>query len=68
MDTCIYTRGKGSNRIILGIRVDDQAIVISPNKRVITEFKKEMGQYFKMKDLGPITHIIGVEVKRDRRN
>ena len=67
MDTCIYTRGSGSNRIILGIHVDDQAIA-GPNKQVITKFKQEMGQHFKMKDLGPLTHILGVEVKRDRRH
>ena len=67
MDTCIYTRGSGSNRIILGIHVDDQAIA-GPNKKVINQFKHEMGQHFKMKDLGPLTHILGVEVKRDRQN
>ena len=65
MDTCIYTRGSGSNRIMPGIHVDDQAIA-GPNKQVITKFKEEMGQHFKMKDLGPLTHILGVEVKRDR--
>lgn len=67
MDTCIYTRGSGSNRIILGIHVDDQAIA-GPNKQVISKFKQEMGQHFKMKDLGPLTHILGVEVKRDRQH
>ena len=45
MDTCLYTRGSGSNRIILGIHVDNQAIA-GPNKQVITQFKQEMGQHF----------------------
>ena len=27
MDTCIYTRGTGQSRIILGIHLDDQAII-----------------------------------------
>ena len=67
MDTCLYTRGSGSNRIILGIHVDDQAIA-GPNKQVITQFKQEMAQHFKMKDLGPLTHILGVELRRDRAN
>lgn len=66
MDTCIYTRGSGQSRIILGIHVDDQAIA-GPNKKVIAEFKKNMAIEFKMKDLGPLTHILGVEVSRDRR-
>ena len=67
MDTCIYTRGSGQSRIILGIHVDDQAI-IGPNKQVIDKFKSELSKEFKMKDLGSLTHILGVEVKRDRRN
>ena len=65
MDTCIYIRGEGNNKIILGIHVDDQ-VIAGPNPKVIKAFKKEMGEYFKMKDLGPLTHILGVEVKRDR--
>ena len=67
MDTCIYTRGTGQSRIVLGIHVDDQAI-IGPNKQVIAKFKQELAAEFKMKDLGALTHILGVEVKRDRRN
>ena len=67
MDTCIYYRGSGRSRIILGIHVDDQAI-IGPCIQVIRRFKEELAAEFKMKDLGPITHILGVEVKRDRRN
>ena len=67
MDTCMYTRGIGQSRIILGIHVDYQAI-IGPNKQVIDQFKGELAKEFKMKDLGALTHILGVEVKRDRRN
>ena len=67
MDTCIYTRGTGQSRIILGIHVDDQAI-IGPSKVVIKRFKEELAAEFKMKDLGQLTHILGVEVSRDRRH
>ena len=67
LDTCIYTRGTGQSRIILGIHVDDQAI-IGPNKIVIKKFKEDLATEFKMKDLGALTHILGVEVKRDRQN
>ena len=42
MDTCIYTRRSGSNIIILGMRVDGQAIP-SPNKSIIANFSQEMG-------------------------
>ena len=67
MDTCLYTRGTGQSRIILGIHVDDQAI-IGPNMQVIKKFKQDLAEEFKMKDLGALTHILGVEVKRDRQN
>ena len=67
MNTCMYTRGCGQSRIILGIHVDDQAI-IRLNKHVIYLFKSTLSIEFKMKDLGSLTHILGVEVKRDRKN
>ena len=66
MDTCIYI-GTGQSRIILGIHVDDQAF-IGPNMQVIKRFKQDSAKEFKMKDLGALTHILGVEVKRDRQN
>ena len=47
--------------------MDDQAIIDSI-KTVMTKFKQKMGQHFEMKDLGPLTHILGVEVKRDRKH
>ena len=66
LDTCIYFRGTGLNRIILGIHVDDQAI-IGPSIDVIRKFKAELATEFKMKDLGAPTHILGVEAQRDRQ-
>lgn len=42
MDTHVYTSRKRSKIIILGKQVHDQAIA-GPNKRVVTEFKKELG-------------------------
>ena len=45
MDTCIYTRGTGSNRIILGIHVDDQ-VIAGPNAKVIKGFEGRNGGLF----------------------
>ena len=42
--------------------------IIGPNKTVIARFKEKMVVELKLKDLGPLTHILGVEVKRDRSN
>ena len=64
----IYTRGGCRiGYVMLGIHVDDQAIV-GPNKHIIYKFKAKLRLKLKMKDLGPLTHILGVEVKQDRRN
>ena len=49
----------------MGIHVDDQAIAV-PNRRVVAELKRVKGHHFKMKDLGPLTHSKGGEVKGDR--
>ena len=43
-------------------------MIAGPNKRVVAEFKRVMGHHFKMKDLGPLIHTMGVEVKGDRRH
>ena len=51
MDTCIYMRGEGDSRIILGIHVDDQ-VITGPNAMVVKTFKEDMGKKFKVKDLG----------------
>ena len=59
-------RGTGLNIIILGIHVDDQAIM-GPSIDVIRKFEGELASKFKMKDLGALTHILGVEVKRDQQ-
>ena len=47
LDTCIYYRGTGLNIIILGIHVDDQAI-IGPSIDVIRKFKGKLATEFKM--------------------
>ena len=41
LDTCIYTKGEGQSKIILGIYEDDH-VIVSPNKKVIAEFNKEL--------------------------
>lgn len=46
MDTCVYTQVTESRNIItVYIYVDDQAIA-GPDKRVASEFKREMGHHF----------------------
>ena len=64
-DPCMYLN-KLKGMIIL-VYVDDITI-IAHHKQDIAWFKKEFRQDFKIKDLGDLKKILGVEIKRDRRN
>lgn len=47
--------------------MDDQAIMRS-DKKFNAKLKGESENKLKMKYLGALTHIVGVKIKRDRRN
>jgi hypothetical protein len=51
-------------QIIVSIYVDDLAI-IGPNTKKIKSFIKELKQFFKLKDLGPIKDYLGVDIEYD---
>jgi hypothetical protein len=56
-------RGKGSDRILLGIYVDD-LIISGSGELVISEFKQEMKRIFKMSDMGKLSLYLGLEVQQ----
>jgi hypothetical protein len=57
----MYKRGEGSDRILLGIYVDDLIITSSSESGIIT-FKEEMKETFRMSDLGKLSFYLGLEV------
>ncbi|XP_071680437.1 uncharacterized mitochondrial protein AtMg00810-like [Lolium perenne] len=57
----MYKRGEGSDRILLGIYVDDLIITGSSESGIIT-FKEEMKETFRMSDLGKLSFYLGLEV------
>lgn len=58
-DHCIYRKQAGEDIIIVIIWVDDLIIAASSNKE-LNRFKNSMKNKFNMKDLGRISHFLGI--------
>ena len=56
-----------SNKIILVLLYVDDLIICGDSRREIDKFKSAISKRFNMKDLGDLTRILGMEIKRDRR-
>jgi hypothetical protein len=61
-EQAVYTRGTGSNTVILGVYVDD-LIVTGGNPGEIDLFKRQMMTEFEMTDLGLLSYYLGIEVE-----
>ena len=66
-DPCVYTKINGDQALIIVLYVDD-LIIAGSNRTQINDFKKSISNKFKMKDLGNLKWILGMEIKRDRVN
>ena len=66
-DPCLYTRHNGSGILIIALYVDD-LLIAGNSKSEIDAIKKELSDRFEMKDLGEAKVMLGIEIKRDRRN
>jgi hypothetical protein len=56
---------RGDVRIIIPVFVDDMTIA-AKSKSAIQQVKDDLRKHFKLRDLGPTTWLLGVEIKRDR--
>jgi hypothetical protein len=59
-DPCVFVRGVGPDKVLLGLFVDDNALV--GNLKGINEAKTILKNLFKMKDLGEMKKIVGIRV------
>ena len=66
-DTCVYWFRSGGHFIILAVHVDDM-LIVSNSKTKLTEMKLKLTKYFKVKDLGEVKFLLGIEVIRDRKS
>ena len=65
LDTGVYYRGSGSTATYLAVYVDD-LLIFGHDLAFISAFKSSLNSTFKIKDLGEVSTILGMEVKRDR--
>jgi hypothetical protein len=63
-DMGLYSRCEGIKQLFVGLYVDDLVIVGSDIDAVV-QFKKQIGEIYKMKDLGPINQLLGMDVRQD---
>ena len=64
-DMCVYLYRLGSKFIILAIHVDNMLIVSNSNPE-LTKMKQNLTKYFKVKDLGEVKFLLGIEVNCNR--
>ena len=70
-DPCIYYRVQDVDgkkiTMIVAVYVDDTIIMSNDTKTLLAE-KRRISERFEMDDRGELHHILGMEVKRDRKN
>ena len=68
VDPCIYVKISPGNAITLVVLYVDDLIVAASNMNLIKAFKQAMSGHYQTKDLGECRWVLGMEVKRDRKN
>ena len=65
LDSGVYYRGTGADSTYLAVYVDD-LLILGHNLDFICYFKTKLNDTFKIKDLGEVRTILGMNVNRDR--
>jgi len=65
-DTCVYLFQSETKFIILAVHMDDMLIVSNSGSK-LAEMKLNLTKHFKVKDLGEVKFLLGIEVIRDRK-
>ena len=63
-DACVYVQINGEQKLYVTVWVDD-LIIAGSDMGTIKDFKDAIARRFKMKDLGVLTSVLGMEVTRD---
>lgn len=66
-ESCIYFKIDNSSMVIIALYVDD-FFIFHNDKDELNSVKKELSNHFKIKDLGPISHCLGMKIDCDKRN
>ena len=61
-DHCLFLR-KSKEWVMIYV---DDIVIVAPTRSQIDDIKREIKVRFKIKDLGPINHFLGLKIERDR--
>ena len=61
-DFCVYIIGEGKERVLLGLYVDDMFMIVALLEK-LAGIKQYLNKTFKMKDLGPVKFLLGMEIR-----
>ncbi|KAJ9553408.1 hypothetical protein OSB04_017453 [Centaurea solstitialis] len=64
-DYSMFYKGQGKNYVVVLVYVDD-IIVSGPSSSVVADVKQQLGNTFKLKDLGPLKFFLGLEIARSK--
>jgi hypothetical protein len=64
-DHSVFIYERDGDRIIVPVHVDD-LILASKSKDAVKKIKNQLNERFKLRDQGPTTFILGVQLERDR--
>ena len=62
-DHCVYSRKSEKEKVILLVWVDD-LIIAASNNTLLSDVKEILKRRFKMKDMGPLKHFLGIDFRQ----
>jgi hypothetical protein len=68
VDPCVYVMVSDSGGILVVLIYVDDLVITGNSRELIDEFKSAISESFKVKDLGALRWILGMEVRRDEEN
>ncbi|CAI7852422.1 unnamed protein product [Closterium sp. NIES-54] len=66
-DHALYVLNKDEKKLVLLLYVDD-LLLVSDSKTLVADMKTKLVAEFSMRDLGAISHYLGMHIDRDRGN
>ncbi|CAI7798834.1 unnamed protein product [Closterium sp. NIES-53] len=66
-DHALYVLNKDEKKLFLLLYIDD-LLLVSDSKTLVADVKTKLAAKFSMRDLGAVSHYLGMHIDRDRRN
>lgn len=66
-DPCLYTRTEKNGSITYILLYVDDLLVVGENESSTIEIKKQLDNYFEVRDLGEATYYLGIKIERNQK-